>query len=505
MIRRRTLLGAGAASIGLVALSSSAVLASRRIPWHGLERRLGGDLVLPDDPEYVIARQLELGQFDEVNPKAVAYCTSTRDVSLVLRFAQDHGLDLAVRSGGHSFGGYSTSPGIVLDLSRMNRVAVGDGRVDIGPGAQNIDVLNGLAPHGLVLGGGGCPTVAAGGFLQGGGFGLLTRPLGMTCDSLVSAEVVLADGSVVTASEEEHEDLFWALRGGGGGSFGVVTGFTATPHTGDRMAMVNLTFGYDRAVEVLDGVASWLADAPDGIGGGAYLRQYDAAPGNDAAVNVMLSLQGTSEDLAGEADRLLALTGAALDRQDAEMTYQQLMAMIYGCAELTEDECRRSEKYPDGQLTRPAFGLERTRLFSTAPSNADWARVVSAFDDSRRSGQARFLDLHLFGGRANGPERTATAYVHRDSEFSVNYRVLIEDPDEVTEEATDTATRWVDQGFGTIDPLSNGETYQNWMDPSLEDWRESYYAENHERLVRVANAYDPDTFFTFPQAVRSRS
>ncbi|MGW7367046.1 FAD-binding oxidoreductase [Streptomyces sp. NPDC054841] len=501
MITRRTLLGAGTAAVGLTVLPSTPVLAGGGIRWDQLERNLEGPLVLPSDEAYTVARQLELAQFDATNPQAVAYCVSSADVSVALRFAQDNCLPAAVRSGGHSYGGYSTTPGLIVDVSRLNAVTVGERSVRIGPGAQNVDILNTLAPHGLVVSEGGCPTVAAGGFLQGGGFGLLARPLGMACDAVTSAEVVLADGRIVTASPRQNGDLYWAIRGGGGGNFGVVTRFTVTPHTGDQMAVTMLAFPYDRTVDVLDGVARWLPDAPRTIGGGAYVVQPDSAPGTVPQTNVMLASRGTPAELATEAARLTALTGAPQHRQDAVMTYQALMMMVFGCGDLTQEQCRRSEKNPQGVLPRPAFGLERTRLGSEPLSHSGWSEVMSAFDADRRAGQARYLDLHMFGGAANDPARTDTAYVHRDALFSVNYRVLINDPAQNTAENRAVATRWVDNGFATIDPLSNGESYQNWMDPALRDWKQSYYAENQSRLATVKAKYDPHRFFAFAQGI----
>ncbi|MFF4032684.1 FAD-binding oxidoreductase [Streptomyces sviceus] len=503
MISRRTLLGAGSAAAGLALVPAAPVAAeSSSTPWSQLAAKFSGRLVLPTDPYYTIARQVELGQFDTVNPQAVAYCTSAADVSVCVRFAQDHGVRTAVRSGGHNYGGWSTTPGLIIDVSRLNAVTVNSASsVEIGPGAQNVNILNALAPHHLVVSEGGCPTVCAGGFLQGGGFGFLTRPTGMACDAVTSAQVVLADGRVVTTSEKQYPDLFWAIRGGGGGNFGIVTKFTVTPHSGDQMAISNLIFPYDRMADVLDGVARWLVDAPDSIGGGAYVVQPDAAPGSVPQANVFLASRGTPTELAGEAARLLALTGAPLQRQDAVMTYQQLMMMIFGCSTLTEAQCQRSEKTPEGTLSRPAYGLERTRLGSEPYSASGWADVMTAFDANRRAGQARYLDFHFFGGAANDVSRTATAYVHRDSLFSVNYRVLINDPAQVTDEAKAVANAWADNGFATIDPLSNGETYQNWMDPSLKDWKTSYYAENYARLSRIKSKYDPNRFFRFPQSI----
>ncbi|MEJ8669600.1 FAD-dependent oxidoreductase [Streptomyces sp. MS1.AVA.1] len=325
--------------------------------------------MLPTDPYYSVARQLELGQFDAVNPQAVAYCASAADVSVCVRFAQDNGVRTAVRSGGHNYGGWSTTPGLIIDVSRLNAVTVkSPTSVEIGPGAQNVNILNALAPHHLVVSEGGCPTVCAGGFLQGGGFGFLTRPTGMASDAVTAAQVVLADGRVVTTSAKQYPDLFWAIRGGGGGNFGIVTRFTVTPHSGDQMAISNLIFPYDRMADVLDGVARWLVDAPHTIGGGAYVVQPDAAPGSVPQANVFLASRGTPTELAGEAARLTALTGAPVQRQDGVMTYQQLMMMIFGCATLTEAQCQRSEKTRRARCpgrrtawSAPGWAASRTR------------------------------------------------------------------------------------------------------------------------------------------------
>jgi FAD/FMN-containing dehydrogenase len=319
MISRRTLLGAGVATLGLAALPTVAV---GRTDWDELACRLRGSLVLPSDRGYATAKQLELAQFDGVGPSAIAYCVSAGDVSSAVRFARHHGVPVAVRSGGHSFGGYSTTTGLVVDVSRLNEVTVGGSVVTIGPGAQNAQILGALAPYGLVVSEGGCPTVAAGGFLQGGGYGFLTRPLGMACDAIVSAEVVLADGSIVTASRDEHPDLFWAIRGGGGGNFGIVTSFRVVPHDGDTMSSSTIVFPYSAAAGVLAGFSHWLADAPRSIGGGAFVQQADAGAGSAPNLVVLLASPGTPAALSAEIDRLLAATGAPLVRQDAVSSFR---------------------------------------------------------------------------------------------------------------------------------------------------------------------------------------
>lgn len=476
-----------------------------RAPWDRLRHRMAGDLVLPGEPAYVESRQLELAQFDHVEPRAVLYCRDARDVSHALRFARGEGLPVAVRSGGHSYGGYSTGPGLLVDLSRIAHVTVGDRTASIGPGALNVDVLTSLAAHDLVVSEGGCATVAAGGFVLGGGFGLLTRSLGMACDSLTSAEVVLADGEVVTASAREHDDLYWALRGGGGGNFGVVTSFEVVPSPALPMPTTILGFPHDRVATVLDAFARWMVDTPRTIGGGAYVVAADPRPDAVPTTSIMLTSRGSTDELATEVERLLlAGAGAPAFRQDAVLSYPEIETMVFGAGTpLTLEQCHREGRHPLGRVRRQQFGVERTRFAGRDLTLADWERVIAAFDAGTAPGLARYLDVHMFGGAVNDIARRDTAYVHRDAQFSINYRLLIPEAADDTAEHRAIAQGWVDRGFEVIDPLSNGETYQNWMDPALEDWANSFYAENLPRLARTKAAYDPSEFFHFEQGIRA--
>jgi FAD/FMN-containing dehydrogenase len=504
MITRRALLGASAA--GAVAAAAPAPRAPRQataVPWSQLGGHLTGDLVLPSDPRYATARQLALSQFDTIAPQAVAYCANARDAALCLAFAQQNALAPAVRSGGHSAGGYSTGTGLVVDVSRLNSVRADAGSVTLGPGAQNVDVLNTLAASGLAVTGGACPTVAAGGFIQGGGLGFLTRTLGMACDALTSATVVLASGQTVTACAREHPDLFWALRGGGGGNFGIVTSYTLTPTALSQVTTANLAYTYDQALDMLDGYARWLPECPRTIGSAAVVTLADAAAGNVPTPAIIVVSTATPAELDAELARLDSLTGKPASRQTSVLPYRDLMTGIFGCADKTTEECHRAGAFPQGQLPRTAFALERSRLVRDAVPRDGWARILALFDEQRVSGgQTHGLQVLPVDGAVRDLDRTETAFVHRDSRFSVNFQgFMAQGP--VTDELRAAARAWVDAGFAAIDPLSSGEAYQNFIDPELADWKTSYYAENHPRLVKVKNRYDPDGLFSFAQGIRA--
>jgi FAD/FMN-containing dehydrogenase len=182
MINRRSFLtGAGGVALATTALTGAAQAKGDAFGtrWSRLADRLQGRLVLPSDADYQRAKQLYQVQFDATSPRAVAYCVSAADVSACVRFAEAYGIPVAARSGGHSAGGYSTTEGLVIDVSGLNSVALGESSVRMGPGAQLVDIADTLAPAGLGISGGYCPTVAAGGFFQGGGMGLFTRSVGI--------------------------------------------------------------------------------------------------------------------------------------------------------------------------------------------------------------------------------------------------------------------------------------------------------------------------------------
>lgn len=513
MINRRSFLaGTGGAAVAATAVAGATQAQAHSqgkprtrhggTPWSRLSDRLRGHLVLPTDADYQRAKQLYQVQFDATSPQAVAYCVSAADVAACLSFAETHGIPVAARSGGHSAGGYSTTPGLVIDVAGLNTVALGKDSVHIGPGAQLVDIMDTLAPKGLGISGGYCPTVAAGGFFQGGGMGLFTRSIGIAADKVNSAQVVLADGRTVTASPHCNSDLFWALRGGGGGNFGIVTGYDVTPSPLTDVAAINLVWTFDQALDMLDGWAKWLPDAPWTIGSGVNVTLTDAGPGTVPTASVFLASVDTSAAFDAEIARLVSLVGTpTVFRQQFTAPYRSVLMQLYSCTELTVQQCHRADT-GGGQIQRPAFGAWRSRLFEKGDMPRDgWAKALAAFDDHRYAGQMRQLQISALGGKANTVARDATAYVHRDALFSVSY-LTSDAVAPVSAEAEAAAYTFVDDGFATIDPYSTGETYQNFIDPRLPDWQRSYYAENYSRLAKVKRKYDPHQVFRFAQSVR---
>src|ERR1700722_666335 len=253
------------------ATSSTATTTGQGPPdWATLSGSLTGTLFRPSDSGYAAAGHLYNALYVP-NAAAVAQCESPTDVQRCLAFAREHGVEVSAHAGGHSYGGYSSCPGLVIDLSRLNAISVGAASgssghtaVTVGAGSKLIDVYAGLAAEGLLLPGGSCPTVGIAGLALGGGIGGFSRAYGLTCDQMESVEIVTADGVLHRCEPGQSEDLYWACRGGGGGNFGVVTsfGFSARPIP-EAITLFTLEWPWQAATDVLDAWLRWIPSAPD--------------------------------------------------------------------------------------------------------------------------------------------------------------------------------------------------------------------------------------------------
>ncbi|MHB9864572.1 FAD-binding oxidoreductase [Streptomyces sp. YIM S03343] len=506
MISRRTLLRASAGATAAAALTAGSgglvLAADDSVPWSSLSGRLTGRLVLPGDQDYGTARQLQLAQFDAVHPRAVAYCATEADVAACIRFTQDNHLAFAVRSGGHSAAGYSTSPGLVIDVSRLNAVRTSGSTVRLGPGVQGADAVSALAPLGLQVAGGTCPTVAMGGWIQGGGLGYASRKYGMGADRLLSARVVLADGSAVRACAKEHPDLFWALRGGGGGNFGVVTDYEVLPVQIPALTLFNLNFRYSDAVQVVLAWQDWMTGGPRELASELmFLHSTDAPAGTEPDVVVTGAFHGPEADCDRLLDRLTTAVGhPGTHRSSTELPYAQAMMQVYGCGDKTVSQCHRIGFTPEALLPRDNYTAQRNQYFARPWTATAAQEALAALTADTRPGQFRFLGLFPYGGRINDVSPTATAFVHRDAVLNAGFAVSLFTPDPAQEDR-DRAQNWVDSAHTTMSTYSNHESYQNYMDPALTTWRTAYYGPNYTRLQTVKHTYDPYRFFRFPQAI----
>ncbi|CAL9478038.1 FAD-binding oxidoreductase [Streptomyces sp. enrichment culture] len=479
---------------------------SGRAPsWQALAAGLDGRLVLPGDEAYATARQLYNRRFDHLRPAAVAYVAGEEDVRECLAFARRHGLRVAARGGGHSYGGWSGGDGrLVVDVSRLARVgADGAAGAVAGAGARLVDVYRALAARGRTVPAGSCPTVGVTGLTLGGGHGMVSRAYGLTCDSLEAATLVTADGRTVRASADEEPDLLWALRGGGLAGFGVVTELRFRTHPAPPTVTAYLNWPWSRARAVLAAWQMWGPDQPDEIWSQLHLSA--GAGGGTPTVTVTAMTLGGRGDLEDAVDRLADRVGApASSVALRERGFLEAMLVFGGCAGLSEEQCRLPGSLP-GRSPRGALGRETyaalSDFFDRPLPDAGRAALTTAVEAFTRTAVAEgggggSVALTALGGAVNRVDPAATAFVHRRSRTLAQYAASWRPG---TRGAVQE--RWLRRTREGMRPYASGMAYQNYQDPALPDWRRAYYGDAAPRLARLRRRYDPEGLFTYAQSL----
>jgi len=456
--------------------------------WAALEGALSGSLLLPGAAGFAAQAPVFNAAFDATVPQAVAKCASTGDVVLALAFARRNGLAVVARSGGHGYTGNSTTTGLVIDVGAMDSIVVGSGTATIGAGAKLVDIYDQLSSQGVCIPSGTCPTIGIAGITQGGGIGMVDRAYGLTCDSLVSAQVVLADGSVLTCDAGNHADLFWALRGGGGGNFGIVTAMTFTTFATQDVTAFSATFAWADAAAAVAAWQAWPQTAPDALWAGLVLA---ATP----AIQVSGLFLGSQTDFTPLWTQFLAAAGATptAQRVQAKTFHDAMLASCYG---KTVSQCHLASETSDGMVARTSFAAT-SDFFDAALPAAGIQALLAAVSAQPDSGLLAIMDL--MGGAIARVAPDATAFVHRNALFSAQYYVQapVGVPDSVMVQA-----RSVVSGLRTaMSAWSSGEAYQNYLDADLAGWQAAYYGANFARLVQVKAAYDPTQVFRPAQGI----
>jgi FAD/FMN-containing dehydrogenase len=469
--------------------------------WTAVARDLSGPLVRPGEADYATAKRLFDPRFDYLHPAGIAYCASPHDVATCLAFVRRHGIPVAARSGGHSYAGWSSTSGLIVDVTRMAGVSVSGGTAVVGAGTRLIDFYHGLAAYGRGVPGGSCPTVGIAGLTLGGGVGVVSRAYGLTSDNVLSLEIVTADGRVRTCSPSRNPDLYWACRGGGGGNFGVVTSFTFRTHPVGEIILFFLTWPWSQADQVIAGWQSWAPHAPDALWSNLHLA---AAPGGGTpSVEVGGTYLGSVGDAYAELENLYAAVGSQPSSPFLESTtWLHAMLVEAGCASLTVDECHLPAQNPDGQLSR-ASEYAKSDYFTRPLSSGGIGTLLSGVENLQSVngalGGSGGIAFDAMGGAVNRVAPSATAYVHRNALFQAQYTTGWTPGAASAGVARQHA--WQHAFWQSMRPYASGQAYQNYIDPALTNWRQAYYGANYARLTRVKAAYDPDRVFTFPQAV----
>jgi FAD/FMN-containing dehydrogenase len=440
-----------------------------------------GRMIASDDPEYDTARKLYNAMIDK-KPRLIAQCVDAADVIAVVNVARDAGLDVAVRCGAHNGPGLgSVDDGVVIDLSALRGVVVDpDARIAHVLGGTLLgEVDHAAQPFGLAAPFGIISTTGVGGLTLGGGVGHMTRKLGLSIDNLVEADVVLADGSFVTASEEQHPDLFWALRGGGG-NFGVVTRFAFRLSPLSTVIAGPTLWPLERSAEILSWYREFIPNAPEELNGFfAFLTVPPAPPfPEELHLQKMCGVVWCWAGAPEEADRALA-------------------------------EARELQPVLDGIQPMPLSVLN-SAFDALYPHGDQWywrADVVTEIPDEAVAEHARFGEalptwkstMHLYpiDGAAARVGADKTAWTQRDGGW-VQVMVGV-DPEPANR---DLVRDWCVSYWEALHPYSAGGSYVNMMMEEGDDRVRATYGANYDRLAQVKAEYDPGNLFHVNQNIK---
>ncbi len=470
-----------AATVALPAWTRAVAPAADR-PVAALARLLDGDVVAPGSARYGSARLLWDTRFDAVRPRAIAYCADAADVERVVRWARTHRIHVVPRSGGHSYAGYSSGNGVVVaDVSRLHAVSLAGTRATVGAGAKLIGVYAALAQHGVTIPAGSCPTVGIAGLALGGGVGYASRRFGTTADAIRRLRIVTADGELLTCDSSRHADLFWACRGGGGGNFGIVTDLTFATNPVSTVSTYRIEWPWAQAGQALAAWQSFAPHAPDALFSVLDLiATGPTAPGARAHVVSAGQYFGPESALTSLLQPLTS-TGAPLEVTTQTLSYLDAVVHWAGCRDAAAcTEGRSTFKAKSDYVSRPL----------SAGAIATLVNAVAA-----RQAQGRgALYLDAYGGAINRVPKAATAFVHRDALFAIQYTA------QWSGNSAPSLT-WLSGLYAQMRPHASGFAYQNYIDPQLAAWRHAYYGTNLPRLLAVKRKVDPNRFFHFAQSV----
>jgi FAD/FMN-containing dehydrogenase len=450
-----------------------------------LAEHIDGEVIVPEHAGYDLARQVWNGMIDK-RPAAIVRCADADDVTIAVRVAAEHGLPLAIRGGAHNVAGTAVvDDGLVIDLSPMRsvRLDAARGTVHVQGGATWGDVDGVTAPHGLATPGGVVSETGVAGLALSGGVSHQRRRDGMTVDNLVSAQVVLADGRQVTASADEHPDLHWALRGGGG-NFGIVTSFELRLHDlGPEVFSLNVAYPIDDAARVLRGWRDAVAGAPDELSTAGLIWTLPV-------------LDELPEGLRG-----LPYVGVAGmwagDPAEGERATQSLRELATPLLDMSGPV-----EYLDFQRSLDPFFPKGVRRYWKAlylDGLSDAANDTVVDWSNRRPSEDTLVIIRHCGGAMARIGAADTAFGDRSSEWMLSIDSTWHDPAEDAVNVAYTRAFW-----DAASPYSDGKTYFNF--PGLLEEGEAAvrasYGENHSRLACIKAAYDPDNRFRLNQNIR---
>jgi FAD/FMN-containing dehydrogenase len=445
----------------------------------------GGELIGPDDSSYEEARAVYNAMIDR-RPALIAQPTSPQDVAQVIGFARERDLRIAIRGGGHNGAGLGTvDDGVVIDLSALRTVEVDpeNRTVRAGGGCRWGDVDTATGEYGLATPSGIISTTGVGGLTLGGGIGHLTRKCGLAIDNLLEAEVVLADGQVVTANADSHPDLYWALRGGGG-NFGVVTTFTFRLHDVGTVIAGPTFWPVEDAEEILSAYREFLPSAPRELNGFFAFHIVPPAPPFPEAIHLR-KVCGVVWCYVGPEDAAAAAMKPFLDSVPEPLMHGAGPAPHAGLQQAFDG------LYPPGDQW-----YWRADFVKEVPDEA--VKLHAQFGEALPTMKST-MHMYPIDGAAHDVGPSDTAWSYRDANWGAVFAGVDPDPANV-----DVIRRWSIEYQEALHPFSAGGAYVNMMMDEGQERVRAAYRDNYDRLAGIKATYDPDNTFRVNQNIQPK-
>jgi hypothetical protein len=483
-LTRREFLLHSASGLALIALNSctSAKFALFPQRWSGLKKALAGTdavMLTPSDASFLQMKEI-INLRIKNEPQLIVRCASAESVSRLVSWANENKTPLRLRSGGHSYEGYCTGPSIVLDCRPMNSLVLKQNEKTLraGAGVTTGAIIEAANKVNLGLPTGTCLGVGISGLTLGGGVGVVARKYGLTCDSLRQATVVLASGKIIQTSLSENSDLFWALKGGGGGNFAAVTDFDFNLYPLSDVYNFNMSWDFSHAAEVCQKWQEIFPNAP---------REYMG----------FLSFVKTPEDIS------VGVVGNVVGRKPGEVPnierVKKLLAPLVALKpktfEITKRSSLESAKKFFGEESSPFKFKSKSHYAMKDMTKDSWDDLIQIFEATPKEIFAVIM-FNSFGGKIKEGD---SAFAHRDARFSLQYHARWKNDDQ--EETHLSNLRRIHE---RAQHYLGNNAYINYCDLDIAEWCEAYYGKNLEKLLNIKRKYDPSNVFDYGQQSLSR-
>lgn len=437
--------------------------------------QLAGIIVTKDSPHYDVCC-LSWNRAITRHPSMIIYCQKTEDVVGATQYVKENNLSFRVRSGTHHYAGYSTGDDVVvIDVSLMNQIKLDDDVVTVQGGVRNRELYEVVCQAGFPFAGGGCPTVGVAGYTLGGGWGYSSRLFGLGCDQLIEAEIVVSDGEVLVANRHQHQDLFFALRGGGGGNFGVVTSLTyRLPEKQEMATLINIDYpqvGIEKVAEVALTYQQLFKDLDRRMN--LKMAMY-----HSGTKGIGVKLTGLFYGSKTDAIHLLAAFSSAPCVELEEMSILEANRAI-------------QDSHPDFEMYASGG-----RFIMRDYTKTELLTMLHLIQNRAPGSVYTAITFYGLGGAISDISSEETAFYYRDARFILGFQSVFEDKG-----YKEQNNAFVRERFNELCSYTKG-SFINFPIEQGENYEKEYYGDNLARLKDVKRKYDPINLFKFEQSIR---